>query len=860
MRKGKRMCALLLSALFAGSSVCSNSFAALAEEDVQSETSKQQYTENNLENYSVPEWYRDAKFGIFIHYGVYSVPAFGDEWYGHWMYMKNTLSYGGSNIYQHHLNTYGGASQFGYKDFIPQFVDELKIYSENHMAEQWAELFSKAGAKYVMPVGIHHDSYALYDSDIQTTYNSVNQAGVDYIGDLQEEVKKRGMYFGISNHFAENDWFFDDASGAGTDLAEKNADGSLVYGELYGDGKSKSSEHIHKWYDISMEIIEKYQPDLIYYDFDLVYNEFNKYSDANRYLMLSNFYNLADEWGKEGVVCNYKNGAFTQSQAVLEKEREALNTINPAVWQTDTSIGSKSWGYTTDEVYRDGNEFIGALVDIVSKNGNLLLNVGPKADGTIPQEAQDALLTIGDWLNTYGDAIYETRPWFIYGEGPTNNAGDNYKYTAQDIRFTRSKDSTKLYASALAAPDSDKMVITTLKSGEWDASGIKGISLINGSDRISLDWNQTQEGLVISLPADKEITSAYSVEISFDNTIPGVATLAKDTKQPYDYIEADKITVTSCPADGSEMVVNSGDGAYAKYLLDFEDNNMSSITVQVSPDSEGTLEIRQNDKDGALLASIDIEPSQGTDYVSITRELLAQPGNGNQTICVVWKGNIELNDFKFQVKRGVNSIIQAEDFDEKNGTVQAEGCNDTGGGENLGYVSAGDWVKYSGIDFGDDCKKIILRLAGFGQTIDIRIDSPTGEVIATAGSISTGAWQTYKTYEYSIEQVTGVHDLYITFRGPVNVNWFELSTEALTDSNTGQNPEEQPSESPEDEKNSETSPEDKEEAASDVNATENPPKTGDYTAMIIIALIIIGAAAITVLLRMKTVKKKNSLL
>lgn len=124
--------------------------------------------------YEVPEWYRDAKFGIFIHYGVYSVPAFGDEWYGHWMYIPNSSSYGNSDIYTYHKQTYGGAEKMGYKDFIPDFQKGIKQWHDNNGAEQWAKLFEEAGAKYVVPVGIHHDSYALYNSDIQKTYNSVS--------------------------------------------------------------------------------------------------------------------------------------------------------------------------------------------------------------------------------------------------------------------------------------------------------------------------------------------------------------------------------------------------------------------------------------------------------------------------------------------------------------------------------------------------------------------------------------------------------------------------------------------------------------------------------------------------------------
>lgn len=729
---------------------------------------KIEFTEDNLELYSVPEWYRDAKFGIFIHYGVYSVPAFGDEWYGHWMYMPGTKSYGGSDIYTYHKKNYGGAAKFGYKDFIPDFLTELRTWDSTDAAEEWAKLFSEAGAKYVVPVGIHHDSYALYDSDIQTTYNSVDQAGVDYVGKLRDAVKKYGMKYGISNHFAENDWFFDDASGKGTDMADPE------YEELYGTGGSKTESHIRKWYGITMEIIEKYEPDLIYFDFDLVDGAFDRYSDANRYLMLSNYYNMAQEWeGNEGVVCNFKNGAFTQSEAVLNKEREALGSINPSPWQTDTSVGAKSWCYTTDEVYRDGEEFITALIDIVSKNGNLLLNVGPMADGTIPEDCAEALRTIGAWLDVYGDAIYATRPWLVYGEGSTTNTGDNYSYTGKDIRFTRSKDLTKLYISALGTPTKNKMTVTTLRSGEWDASTIDAISLINGDERTALEWEQTEKGLIVHLP--KGITGAYSVEVTFKDggTVPPIALDASASFEAENYAVGSDITLGSATEDGSDTVISEKGGAYAEYYLDFDEND-SGFIASVSADSEGTVTIRKDSPDGDILGTVNVEKAKDDGYRTVSAAI--ESLSGKNTICLTFTGKIELNWFKFTQAKSSNSVIEAEDFDAKYGTVQAETCGD--GGQNLGYVSGGDYVMYAGVDFGDGCSKLYMRLAGSGQTCNVRIDSPEGTVIAVAGGANTGGWTSYRTFEYAIKSVTGVHDVYITYDtgwSDLNINWFAFS-------------------------------------------------------------------------------------
>jgi len=731
----------------------------------------------SLSQYSVPEWYRDAKFGIFIHYGVYSVPAFGDEWYGNWMYKKGSLSYGGSDIFNYHLKTYGGASAFGYKDFIDStLIDEnfntaIKKFSKNNKANEWAQLFSDAGAQYVMPVGIHHDSFALYDSDIQTTYNSVTQAGVDYIQELQDAVKSKGMYFGISNHVSGNDWFFDEANGTGTDMVNP------VFQELYGVSGIRTESHIKKWYDISMEIIEKYEPDLIYYDFDLEYDEYSKYENYNKYLMLSNYYNLAQSWGKE-VVVNNKLGAFTDSMAVMNKERGALSSIYPAVWQADTSIGQKSWCYTTDDIYRNGDEFIGAIVDIVSKNGNLLLNVGPKADGTIPADVKEALLTIGSWLGTYGDAIYATRPWLIYGEGPTNNSGDNYTYTNKDIRFTKSKDNKRLYATALAAPTSNTMSIETLNAVDYDAGNIAGIKLINGDNRTNLNWSQTDKALNITIPNYKNITTAFSIEITYKDgaDITPLATSAENATRTYNYYEADGVTVTTCTDDGSDMIVSKNDGAYTKYLLDLGSTIPSTLVARLSNASSGTIEFRQGGTDGKLLGKMEVSAGTGSGYRTLAATLDLEGITGKLDLCVVYTGNIEISWFKM-FNRNLNNIIQAETYDEKEGGVQAEACNDTGGGQNLGYVTAGDMVKYNSVDFEETCAKAFLRLSGFNGGLEIRLDSPNGEVIVKAENINTGSWSAYSTYDYDLNGITGVHDIYIIFTGVLNLNWFSFGDE-----------------------------------------------------------------------------------
>lgn len=727
------------------------------------------YTTENLSLYEVPEWFRDAKFGIFIHYGVYSVPAYGDEWYGHQMYKKGSLTYGGDNIYDYHLKTYGGAAKFGYKDFIPSFNKEIKKFDENNMANEWANLFEQAGAKYVMPVGIHHDSFALYDSSIQKTYNSVNQAGIDYIAQLQKACKDKDIKFGISNHFVENDWFFDDEAGVGTDLAEKNADGSLVYGELYGDGEAKSEAHIHKWFDISMEIINKYHPDMIYYDFDLGNDALNLYDDANRYLMLANYYNQGLKNNPDGVVCCNKYGAFTQAEALLDKERSSLSEIASTPWQTDTSIGKKSWGYVTNEEYRTGDQFIGALVDIVSKNGNLLLNVGPKADGTIPKEAKDTLVTIGNWLSKYGDAIYATRPWIVSGEGETNATDDSFTYKEGDIRFTKSKDNSKLYVTSLTSISSDKLSVKTLNKNDWDASQIDSVSLINGSERTKLDWSQTENALEIDVP-DNMKNEPFSLEITFKNgEIPTLATFAGVNTRAENAFEMNNVQNGHSIIDGSTTVV-ANDNASIKQRISFADFDPAIINLEVGKNA-GEINIF-NDDTNEQIASVKFKKSDDT-YRTVSAPVENLSINQKINLRIEMKSGTELASYKFNKKKVAFETIDAAEFDGKQGNVQAEPTADVGGGNSLGYVGAGDFVVYKNVEFQSNATKLTLRAGADNRTYRVYLDSMKKKNIIAEGTISTGGYNNYEDVVVDVKASAGTHDVYIEFvDDAINLNWF----------------------------------------------------------------------------------------
>ncbi len=453
---------------------------------------------SSLETYSVPAWYRDAKFGIFIHWGVYSVPAFGNEWYPRNMYLQ------GDKVFQHHVATYGPQSRFGYKDFIPQFK------AEKFDPAHWAELFRKAGAKYVVPVAEHHDGFPMYNCSFTDWSAAKMGPRRDIVGELAAAVRREGLHFGASSHRAEHWWFFEGGTKFDSDVRDPR------YAGLYGPARPRNTQpdqaYLNDWLARTSEIVDKYQPELIWFDWWIEQPVFQPY--LQRFAAF--YYNRGAQWRK-GVAINYKNKSFPDHAAVLDIERGQLGQLRPLFWQTDTSISEKSWGYIRDDKIRDPGSLVTQLVDIVSKNGTLLLNIGPRPDGTIPEEAEKTLLAIGQWLSVNGEAIYGTRPWKVYGEGPTQVAAGSFNdtktraYTAEDIRFTQKGDT--LYAIALAWPEGGKLTVKSLASGSpLTSRTIRTVRLLGSPAR--LKWRREAGGLTIDLPAQKPGDYAFAFQIS----------------------------------------------------------------------------------------------------------------------------------------------------------------------------------------------------------------------------------------------------------------------------------------------------------------------------------------------------------
>ncbi len=467
---------------------------------------------SSLSAHKTPAWYRRGKLGIFIHWGIYSVPAFGNEWYSRNMYNKDDPAFA------HHIKTYGAHKDFGYKDFIPMFD------GKNFSAARWIKTFKDAGAAFVVPVLEHHDGFAMYD----TAFNRWNAKNMgpcrDVAGELKAECEKQGLQFCASTHRAEHYFFMNLGRTFESDV-DPDAEWFDFYAPAVDDarfgaqtmfatcedvnGAEPDRAWLEDWMVRTCEIIDKYRPKLIYFDWWIQNRAFKPYLKK----IAAYYYNRADEWGEE-VTIDYKHNAFAPGTATLDIERGALGEIFSQPWQTDTAIGKRSWGYTKDNEYKSTYNIVTTLIDVVSKNGMLLLNLGPKPDGTFTEEETKVLAELGAWLKTNGEGIYDTVPYKFYKEGDTAGssgmfAESDVAYTEHDFRFTY-KNGT-LYAFQMRP--SQTIVLKKLHSDRCGTC-VKSVS-VPGENAVE-SFSCSGEGLTVRLKNKPEGTLPLCLKIELE--------------------------------------------------------------------------------------------------------------------------------------------------------------------------------------------------------------------------------------------------------------------------------------------------------------------------------------------------------
>lgn len=496
-----------------------------------------------IEGYSTPDWFRDAKLGIWFHWGPQCVPEFGD-WYGRLMYVQ------GHPFYEHHVKTYGHPSDFGFIDFIDMWK------AEAWDPEALVDLYQAAGARYIMVMANHHDNLDLFDS----RYHPWNSTRVgpkrDIVGTVERITRAKGLRLGVSNHGAHAWHWWQTAYGYDAEGPRKGerydayrlttADGAgkgwegLDPQQLYTGPSFAPPDGIdsiaamNAWHDErdgqwietpppddpaftrswelrQRDLVDRYKPDMVYFDnYGLPLGQSGL--DAAAY-----FYNASLTWRGELPVINGKRLDARQRRGITDTvERGFSDSLRPEPWQTDTCIGD--WHYNrarfTSHYYVPAKSVVQRLIDTVSKNGNLLLNIPLRGDGSIDADERRILDDLAAWTRINGEAIFETRPWRIYGEGPTQVGGGMHgessagAWTAQDIRFTTRGET--LYAFAMDWPEDRQVSIPALGRTAAGGAAVERVDLLGGGE---VAFEQTDAALILRLPEGRPVDYAPAFRI-----------------------------------------------------------------------------------------------------------------------------------------------------------------------------------------------------------------------------------------------------------------------------------------------------------------------------------------------------------
>ena len=464
----------------------------------------------SLAEYPVAQWYKEAKFGIFIHWGIYSVPAYFSEWYCRFMYYK------GNPAYWHHLRKYG--KNFNYRDFIPMFK------AEKFNADEWVEFIKSSGAKFIMPVGEHHDGLIMYNSALNE-WSSVNMGPKrDVLGELKTACDKNDLIFSTSSHRAEHFWFMNGGSTVGYNNETKNDKYRELYGECRNVHKKNNlftmlkQEHgiepteawLKDWLVSSCDLIDRYQPSSLFFDWWVSYKDFRPYMKK----FLAYYYNRSVEWGKE-VCVYYKSDAVMYNCAIFDRERGQLENISPYIWQGETSTAYNAWSYCTTNHFKKPEIIACNFLDVISKNGCFVLNLGPKADGTFCEQEQNIISEIGKWTKKNEEAIWGTQPYKVFGEGKKQKGGsftEHFSYTSKDYRFTCNTGA--VYAFALKPYGKSEFKIKSLAdSMDLFHCVIKDVCVLGSDEKVRFTQNKKYLTIKLSEKVNETMPICFKIEV-----------------------------------------------------------------------------------------------------------------------------------------------------------------------------------------------------------------------------------------------------------------------------------------------------------------------------------------------------------
>ena len=477
---------------------------------------------DSLISYDVPDWMLDAKFGLYAHWGVYSVPGFGNEWYGKRVYEPDHEKF---PCHHEHVKRYGPLNKFGYKDLIPLFM------AEQYDPNAWAKLFAQSGAKYGGFSLAHHDGYGLWDSDVYKW--NVGKMGPkrDLYGELVDALRAHDLRIVAPFHIVRTfNWFL-----PGWNQFIKELDHATIeqgkregwdifdpaYADFYWNQEvgSDYDEFLNLWRAKIVEVIDRYRPDLMWFDGGEFRDSPYEYHTLE---ILCHYFNRSEEWGKRVTVLNKLPSNLKQNFppefGVLNFEAGRSRTGELArPWNDDLQIGTPSWGWIENQTYLTGKEVLHNLIDRVARGGSLMLSLSPKADGTIPEPQQQALRDVGAWLDQFGESIYNTRGWTVHGEGDDERFMDRSGHmpkwdlsgcTADDKRYTQSKDGSVIYAFTLGRPQGHVVFESLGRDAGLLDRTVESVSQLNGGE---CSWEMQSGGLVIDVSKSNFASDAAMV-------------------------------------------------------------------------------------------------------------------------------------------------------------------------------------------------------------------------------------------------------------------------------------------------------------------------------------------------------------